>query len=312
MWGEFEMGVVITVVGSANVDMVATAPRLPKPGETVIGTNFTIACGGKGANQAVAAARLGASASFVGRVGDDMFGEMLERSLREAGVNTAHLKRDKNSHTGVAQIYVAHGGENCIVVVLGANGRVNASDIEEAESCIAQSDCLILQLEVPDDAVAKAFEIANRHGVRIVFNPAPAREFDYSLLRICDVITPNESEAMRIVGMEIQNLDDAKVAASELLNMGANSVVLTLGEQGAVVADSNGVEHIPAFKVNSVDATAAGDAFTAALAVRLCEGASVRESVIFANAAGALATTKLGAQPSLPHRGEVEMFLASL
>ncbi|MCS7253223.1 MAG: ribokinase [Armatimonadota bacterium] len=300
------MGVKIAVIGGANVDMVAAAPRLPKPGETVIGTNFTIACGGKGANQAVAAARLGASVSFIGRVGDDMFGEMLERSLCEAGVDTTFLKRDSSSHTGVAQIYVAQGGENCIIVVLGANGRVSAQDVEGAEERIRCSDCLVLQLEVPEEAVTKALEIANRCGVRVVFNSAPAQDFALRLLSMCDVVTLNESEAMQMTGFAIGDLNDAMKAAIALREMGTKAVVLTIGEQGAIIADENDVEHIPAFKVNSIDATAAGDAFTAALAVKLCEGASLREAVLFANAAGALATTKLGAQPSLPYRSEVE------
>jgi len=304
------MGVSIVVVGSANVDMVAKTPRLPMPGETVIGTHFTIACGGKGANQAVAAARLGAKVWFVGRVGDDMFGEMLERSLNEAGVDTTFLKRDPEAHTGVAQIYVAQGGENCIVVVLGANGRVCAQDIESAEKKIKASDCLLLQLELPDEAVETAFELAKRHGVRIVFNPAPARQFNLELLKLCDVVTPNEKEAERITGIAISNLEEAMRVASAFLELGSKAVVLTLGEQGAVLATHDGVEHVPAFKVEAIDATAAGDAFTAALAVRLCEGAQLKDAVIFANAAGALATTKLGAQPSLPFREEVDRLIS--
>lgn len=303
------MSVRVVVVGGANVDMVATAPRLPKPGETVIGTNFTIACGGKGANQAVAAARLGASVSFIGRVGDDMFGEMLERSLREAGVDTTFLKRDSSSHTGVAQIYVAQDGENCIIVVLGANGRVSGGDIEEAEERISNSHCLVLQLEIPYEAATRAVEIANKHGVKVVSNLAPAQEFARELLSMCDVVTLNESEATQMTGIAINDLDDAMRGAKALLEMGARAVVLTMGKQGAVAADKGGIEHIPAFKVDSIDATAAGDAFTAALAVRLCEGVSLRDAVVFANAAGALATTKLGAQPSLPYRSEVEMLL---
>lgn len=305
------MSVKIVVIGGANVDMVATAPRLPKPGETVIGTNFTIACGGKGANQAVAAARLGASVSFIGRIGNDMFGEMLERSLREAGVDTTFLGRDENSHTGVAQIYVAQDGENCIIVVLGANERVSEKDIEKAEERIKDSHCLVFQLEVPRGAVIKAAEIANKHGVMVVSNLAPAQEFAHELLSMCDVVTVNETEAAQMTGIAIGDLSDAMRGTETLLSMGARAVVLTMGREGAIAADESGVEHIPAFKVESIDATAAGDAFTAALAVRLCEGASLREAVMFANAAGALATTKLGAQPSLPYRSEVEELLSS-
>ena len=304
------MPVRIVVVGSANVDMVATAPRIPAPGETVIGTGFTMVCGGKGANQAIAAARLDAQVCFVGRLGQDMFGDLLDRSFREAGINTDFIRRDPNATTGIAVIFVGEDGENSIIVALGANERVSSNDVDVARTAIAQADAVVLQLEIPDAPVKRAIELAQAYGAKIILNPAPARPVEIELLKRCSVITPNEWEAQQLTGMKVDNIESAMAASQQLVNFGVPAVVLTLGDQGAVLATTDGVEHIPAFKVNAVDTTAAGDAFTGALAVRWCEGVPLREAVRFANAAGALATTKMGAQPSLPRRDEVERLLA--
>lgn len=301
----------VVVVGSANIDMVAFAPRLPAPGETVLGTRFEMACGGKGANQAVACARLGAETWFIGRVGKDTFGDMLLQSFQEAGVHTDFIRRDEEAPSGVALIFVDEAGQNEIVVAPGANGRVNRDDIDGASSVWDGAKALLVQLEIPLDTVFYAIAEASRRGLTVIMNPAPApREpFPEEIWGLVDIWTPNEAEVEGLTGVTVGDIESAERAGRTLLGKGAKAVVITLGADGALVVTPEYTHHLPAFSVPVVDATAAGDAFTAGLTVRIAEGAPLNEAVQFANAAGALACTKIGAQPSMPTRPEVERLL---
>jgi ribokinase len=304
------MAASIAVVGSLNMDLVIRSPRIPGPGETIIGGEFLMAPGGKGANQAVAAARLGARVSMVGRVGQDAFGAALLESLTADGVDRAHVARDEKAATGVALIVVDDAGENSIVVSSGANMRLSPADLEAASSVIAAANVLILQLEVPLETVIRSAELARAHGVKVALNPAPARPLPAELAGMVDVLVPNESEAAILTGQPVQPQAGAASAAEALLRSGVGTVILTLGDRGALLARGGKAQLCPAFTVEPVDTTAAGDAFVAGLSVALAEGKGYGEAVRWGNAAGALATTKLGAQPSLPHRPSLERLLA--
>ena len=300
----------VTVVGSLNMDLVARAPRIPQPGETIIGGDFQTVPGGKGANQAVAAARLEAQVSMVGRVGRDAFANPLLDNLAAAGVDPAFVIPDPEAATGVALIVVDDAGQNSIVVASGANMRLSPADVEAAEAAIADADALLLQLENPLETVTRAAEVTRAHGVRVILNPAPARSLPAALLSLVDVLIPNESETALLTGMSISNQAEAEAAAAALRGMGVGTVILTLGERGALLAEAGAAELVPTFEVTPVDTTAAGDAFVGGFAVALAEGRSLAEAVRWGNAVGALATTKLGAQPSLPTRQAVERLLA--
>jgi ribokinase len=301
----------ITVVGSLNIDLVAQAPRMPAPGETISGQRFQTVLGGKGANQAVAAAKLGARVAMVGRVGDDSFGQMQRQGMQALGIKTDLLITDEEEPTGTALIIVDAQGQNSIVVVAGANGRLMPGDVEAARSTIAGSDALLLQLENPIPAVQRAAEISQELGVPVILNPAPAPEgpVPASLLHNVDYLIPNELEATALTGIQVMDRGSAESAASHLRAQGIDTVILTLGARGALAISPQGAIQAPAFPVKAVDTTAAGDAFVAAFGVALCEGQSLAQALRFANAAGALATTRLGAQPSLPNREEIETFL---
>ena len=299
----------IVVVGSLNMDLVVRAHHIPQPGETVIGGDFLTLPGGKGANQAVAAARLGAEVSMIGRVGCDEFGDALLDNLKTAGVDHSLTQQDPDAPTGVAFIVVDDSGQNSIVVASGANARLSPADIKAAEDKIASAALLLLQLESPLDAVIRAAEVARQHNVKVILNPAPARPLPEALLALVDFLTPNESETALLTGMPVDNLEQANAAASSLMRLGVGTVILTLGARGALLADNEGFRSFPAFKITPVDTTAAGDAFVGGVAVALGEGRSVAEAVQWGTAAGALAATKMGAQPSLPERGDLERIL---
>jgi len=299
----------IAVVGSLNMDLIARVPHLPRPGETVIARDFHTAPGGKGANQAVAAAKLGASVAMIGRVGGDTYGNVLLNNLRQAGVEVEHVIVDPEAVTGMALITLDDAGQNTITVVSGANMRLSTEDIDAAEGIIRSSQVLLLQLESPLPVVRHAVASAWRHGITVVLNPAPARPLPQEILERADYLIPNESEASLLSGVEVTDLSTAQAAARKLHQQGAKSVVLTLGEKGAFLADGKVEAHIPGFRVEVVDTTAAGDAFVAAFAVALASGQELKEAVRFANGAGALTVTKLGAQPSLPTYQEVATLL---
>ncbi|MCZ7542890.1 MAG: ribokinase [Anaerolineae bacterium] len=303
----------VVVVGSANTDMVVRCPRIPAPGETVIGGEFISVPGGKGANQAVAAARLGAEVTLIARIGTDMFGDQAIEGYRAEGINVDSIVRDVSAPSGVALIIVDEkNGENSIAVAPGANSRLTPENIGAAEALIAKADVMLLQLEVPLETVAAAVRIARRQDVLVILNPAPAPTLDLpqGLLESVDVLTPNEFEARRVTGMNSNATHEAVAAA--LLERGVKTVVMTLGANGALVANAQGMTHVPAFKVNPVDTTAAGDGFNAGLAVALSYDADdLLGATRYANAVGALTTTRMGAQPSLPTAASVEALLTS-
>ncbi len=300
----------VVVVGSANVDFVVQTPHIPHPGETVLGSKFVMAMGGKGANQAVGAARLGANVAFVARVGQDVFGDQCLETYEKEGVSTEFISRDPDEATGVALIAVAADGENSITVASGANMRLTPQDVETASGEFQQADVLVMQLEIPTDVVSAAAHLARHNGVPIVLNPAPARDLPKELLRMVDVLTPNRIELAQLAGLtetEVHTYSDERLA-SVVLDLGVSRAVITLGSAGALVVDGNNVVRVPAFRVESVDTTAAGDAFNAGLAVALARGSSLEDAAHYANACGALAVTRVGAQPSLPTVSEVQAF----
>jgi ribokinase len=296
----------IVVVGSANTDMVVKSPRIPGPGETVIGDGFLMAAGGKGANQAVAAARLGARVTLVGCLGNDVFGDQAIAGYQREGINTSYIVRDPEAASGVALIIVDAQGENSIAVASGANARLSAGDVERAADQISQADVLLVQLEVPMDAVRTAIELAHKAGVPVILNPAPAKEMDPGLLRMVTVATPNEHEIRVVVGQQ-----DQETAISTMLDAGTQTVLVTVGKRGVVWACQGARTHIPAYRVQAVDTTAAGDAFNGGLACALGRGEAMADAIRYANAVAALAVTRMGAQPSLPTAAEVDAFLST-
>ena len=298
----------ILVVGSANMDLVIRTPRMPLAGETIMGGDFRTVRGGKGANQAVACARLGAETWMLGCVGRDAFGDELVRGLAEDEVNCAYIGRDDEAPSGIAMIIIDHTGENSIVVAPGANMELSPADVA-AVSDLGQFDAILLQLEVPLAAVAATVEAARDSGVLTVLDAGPPRSLPDDILRNVDVLSPNETEARTILGRAVDAELDPAEAADQLLARGARNVVLKLGAEGAIVASPDHQERIPAFKVDPVDTTGAGDAFTAALAVSVASGDDLGRATTVGAAAGALAATVFGAVPSMPTREAVDEFL---
>lgn len=294
----------IVVVGSSNTDMVAKTERMPMPGETVFG-EFVMAPGGKGANQAVAAARLGAEVTFIARIGNDVFGDLSFSNFEREGIRTDFIIRDSSTHSGVALIFVDAKGENSIVVAPGANGRLAPEDVDRAQEALAKSKVLLLQLEIPLETVFHAASIAEKHDVKIILTPAPVRQLPTELLRLVDVLVPNETEAAALLNLPSECLIDNPQAAAGLLDLGVASAVVTLGSRGALIVTREGNQLVPAIPVKAVDTTAAGDAFTGALSVALARGENMRKAVEFGVAAAAVSVTRMGAQPSLPTESEV-------
>lgn len=299
----------ITVLGSINMDLMIRTENLPLPGETVIALSKVENPGGKGANQAVAAARMGAEVTMVGCVGDDGFADLLLRNLQDEDVDISHVVRRRNTASGVAVVMVEASGENSILVVPGANGLVSQTEIESAKQVICESDVLLMQLEVPPEIVVAATKVAREAGVPVILDPAPAPMDLLSELLDVDLICPNQSEAAALLGKPVDTIDAALSLVEEFPQTGAKQAVITLAEQGAVVFDGQVVETISAFRVEAIDSTAAGDAFAAGLAVRLAEKADLMEAVRFASAAGALAASGSGAQSAMPSREQVETLL---
>jgi ribokinase len=299
----------VVVIGSSNTDMVVKAARIPQPGETVLGSEFVMVPGGKGANQAVAAARLGAEVTLVARLGDDLFAEASMHSFREAGIRTDAVVRDPQVASGVALILVDAGGENAIAVAPGANARLTPGDVDRAEAAIRAADVVVLQLEVPIETVLHAIRLAKRHGRQVILNPAPAAPVPDEALALVDFLTPNETEAEMLLGGGAAGLGGIAATAEALRAKGAGTVIVTLGREGAFVVGPPGSFHVPGRHVEAVDTTAAGDAFTGALACALGEGQALPAALAFATAAAALSVTRIGAQSSLPDRTAVEAFL---
>ncbi|HEY9122161.1 MAG TPA: ribokinase [Brevefilum sp.] len=296
----------ILVVGSINMDLVVRVPHSPKPGETVLGGDFETFPGGKGANQAVAAARMGGEVTMVGRVGNDDFGNTLIQGLVEDKIKTTHVIKDSKARTGVAMISVAADGENMIVVASGANANVSVEDVGNTRTLMRETDLLLVQLECPLETVTAAIELAKAYGVPVVLNPAPAQPLPKSLLKNVDYLTPNQNELLILTGEA--NLNDG---IEKIQKWGLKNLIVTLGANGARAISEGIDQHIPAHEITAVDTTAAGDAFNGALAVAIAEGKLLLEAVGYGMAAGALASTKRGAQPSLPMRDSVENLLAS-
>jgi ribokinase len=298
----------ILVIGSSNTDMIAKVPRLPRRGETVLGGKFTTAAGGKGANQAVSAARAGGDVSFIACVGNDVFGDHAIGGFVQEGINVGHVRR-KRGTSGVALIFVDADGQNSIAVAPGCNSQLTPADIAHARGLFHETDALLLQLEIPLNTVASAIKQAVKSDVRVILNPAPAQPLPDGMLRQVDILTPNETEAELLTGIKVLNESGAKRAAQVLHRRGVKNVIITLGARGALVSDGTTQELMPGFRVKAVDTTAAGDVFNGVLAVALAERRSIRDAVRFANAAAAISVTRLGAQPSAPKRLEIERLL---
>lgn len=299
----------ILVVGSSNTDMVIKAARLPRPGETILGGTFFMNPGGKGANQAVAIARLGGSVTFICKTGSDIFGHQSQQLFEEEGINTSYVFSDSGNPSGVALITVDEKAENCIVVASGANANLLPSDLAKAEEAIEQADLILMQLEVPMETVCFVADIAWQKGKKVILNPAPAHPLPADLLRHLYLITPNETEAEMITGVKITDESSAGEAARLLSEMGVQHVIITLGSKGALIYSDGKAEMVPALKVEAVDTTAAGDVFNGALTVALSEVRSLKEAARFACKASAISVTRVGAQSSAPYRNEVDIFV---
>jgi ribokinase len=301
----------ILVVGSLNVDLVVRAPRFPGPGETISGEDLQVIPGGKGSNQAVAAARLGANVSMLGRVGVDNFGDFLLENLKSNEVDSALVQRDDAS-TGTAIIIVDSNGQNSIVLSAGANGKVSSSDVDAAS--FSDYKLLLLQLEIPIETVFSAAKRAHGSGLRVILNPAPAQQLPDELIALADYLIPNETELSLLTDMDVKDIPSAEKAARVLLERGVKNVIVTLGSKGALIVSSSQEDkytstHVNTYEVKVVDTTAAGDAFIGGFATALLQDKSLEDAVRYGCACGALATTKFGAQPSLPTKEEVEKFI---
>ncbi|GAB4469660.1 MAG: ribokinase [Armatimonadaceae bacterium] len=302
----------IVVVGSSNTDLVVRVPHIPAPGETVLGADMQTIPGGKGANQAVAAARLGGNVTFIARVGEDAYGAAAIAHYREEGLDVSHVHHTPGVPSGVALIAVQAGsGENAIVVAPGANAHLSVADLDAAADAIRTAQAVVLSLEVPMESVQRAAEIASDAGVPVVLNPAPAQELPAELLSKISVLTPNQTEARQLLGVSENEVVTPEDLAKRLLSLGIGAAVLTVGKDGCLVATSEGVEAVPGYAVSAIDTVAAGDCFTGALAVEMAQGKPLRDAARFANAAAAVKVTRHGAQPGLPTRADVEAFQSS-
>lgn len=299
----------ITVVGSSNTDMVIKADHLPVPGETILGGIFLMNPGGKGANQAVAAARLGGDVTFICKTGNDIFGRQSLQLFEEEGIDTSYLFSDSIHPSGVALITVDRNAENCIVVASGANAALSPSDLKQARDMILQSSMILMQLEIPIDTVTYVAATAFEKNIQIVLNPAPVCKLSDKLLSYISILTPNKTEAEMLSGIKVYNIESAKEAAQKIKIKGVKTVIITLGSKGALVLHENVFTHVPACSVEAVDTTAAGDVFNGALVVALSEGKDILEATAYACKASAISVTKFGAQASIPYKREVDAFL---
>ena len=303
------MSAEIFVIGSLNMDLVVQTTRLPQAGETLAGSEFHLIPGGKGANQAVAASRSGANTHMIGCVGDDAFGEIMLESLRNASVDVNGVSQLNGISTGTATIIVEEGGENRIIIIPGANGRVTYDLVEQKWDLIARSDMVILQHEIPLTTIHQIIKNCQQQDIPVLLNPAPMYPIPKEILASLDTLVVNEAEAAALTGNSIKSLDTGKESARKIMKSGVKTVIITLGENGAILLDNNGFIHHPGYKVPVVDTTAAGDTFVGGYATSITEGNSSTKALEYACAASAIAVTKLGAQTSIPSRDEVEIFL---
>ncbi|NLB20425.1 MAG: ribokinase [Clostridium sp.] len=300
----------IIVVGSLNMDLVIQSDRIPRPGETVLGNGFKQIPGGKGASQADTVAKLGGKVVMIGEVGEDSFGKALRENLKKDGVDVSGIYKKIEEPTGVAAIIVEKSGNNAITVASGANFLLTVDDIEKQEELLNKGKILLIQLETPLETVLYSLKKGKELGMKTILNPAPGRELSEEIFICTDIITPNETELELLTGMPAETMDDIEKAANQLLHQGLEDVIVTLGSNGALHVNKQGVKHFSGHKVKAIDTTAAGDCFNGALALGLLEKKSMEESIEFAMAAAALSVTKEGAQISLPHRDDVEKFMS--
>jgi ribokinase len=296
----------IAVVGSANIDLTTFTNQFPKPGETIFGQKFDLGFGGKGANQAVAAKLCGADVFMVARVGSDLFGPATIKNFQNLGIDATHVRQVEGVSSGVAPIFVDPAGQNRILVVKGANDTLKPADVDAAAETLKSVDCIVLQFEIPLETVYYAIQFAKKNGIRSILNPAPGQPIDVKAVADLDYFVPNESEAETITGMPVRNLEDAKRCAEKLLASSIRRVIITLGANGCLLAGRDGMEHVPAFSVKSVDSTGAGDAFIGSFAVFLGEGFPERDAVRRANLYAGLSTTSVGTQKSFYDRTRFE------
>lgn len=296
----------IIVLGSCNTDMVIKSDRIPVPGETILGGAFMMNSGGKGANQAVAAARLGGDVIFIAKTGNDLFGKQAVQQYKEEGINTQYIVSDSNLPSGVALITVDKNGENCIVVAMGANSSLVPEDFKHAEDEFKSAEVLLMQLETPIETIEYAAKFGNENGVKVILNPAPAQSLSDSLLKNLYMLILNETEAELISGIKVNDFTDARKAANAIFDKGVKKVIVTMGSRGSLLKDENHFVEVPAYKVDAADTTAAGDTFCGAVAVAIAEGKNLEEGIKFATKCSAVTVTKMGAQASIPTRKEVE------
>ena len=299
----------LVVVGSSNMDLVISLPRIPEIGETVLGGKSSMVFGGKGANQAVASIRSGGDVAYIAKVGNDLFGENMKNHFKNEGFRTDLILTDENEPTGIAQIFVSEKGENSIAVAPGANMKLMSEDIEPFTDLIKNSKVVLLQLETPLETVEYIADIAYQNNVKLILNPAPAQKLSENLLKKVWLITPNETEASLLTGVEVKDAASAVKAAEHLLKMGIKNVIITLGENGSLLCNEKGSEHFKAFTAKAVDTTAAGDVFNGTLAVAVTNEKTLQEAINFAAAAAAISVTREGAQPSIPTHSEINNFL---
>ena len=295
----------ITVIGSTNTDMVIKASHLPRPGETIIGGTFLKNAGGKGANQAVAAARLGAKVTFVCKTGNDIFGQESKQLFADEGIDISYVFSDMENPSGVALITVDSKGENCIVVASGANANLLPADLEPVSDAIEQSDIVLMQLEIPMETIEYAANLAWTKGKTVILNPAPAQPLSKTLLKCVSILTPNETEASMISGVQVKDMESACEAARAICAMGVQTVIITLGAKGAFIYTDEFQEIIHTEKVEAIDTTAAGDVFNGAFSVALSEDRNITDAVRFACKAATISVTRIGAQASAPYRNEL-------
>ncbi|MFO7448311.1 MAG: ribokinase [Ignavibacteriaceae bacterium] len=295
----------VLVVGSANMDLVITADRFPKPGETIFGKKFQMFPGGKGANQAVGSAKLGCKTFFIGKLGDDDFCQRLSQNMKKAGVELSHLLIDNNESTGTALISVDGEGQNEIIVISGSNMKLSPADIEDSKDIFRKVRVVLTQLEIPLETVIKAAELSKQSNTIFILNPAPAQKLPDNLLNLVDYLTPNEIELEVISGVRVTDQRSAEEAAKILLDKGVKNVIVTMGSKGSLLVNREKVKLFPANKVIPVDTTAAGDSFNGALAYSLCMGKGVDEAIKFSNKAASISVTRMGAQSSMPVIEEV-------
>ena len=298
----------LVVVGSSNMDLVISLPRIPAVGETVLGGKSKMVFGGKGANQAVASLRSGGDVAFIAKVGNDLFGNNMKNHFEKEGFNIEHILTDDSEPTGIAQIFVSEKGENSIAVAPGANMKLLPADIEPFKDLIIASRVVLLQLETPLETVEYIVDMAFQNNVKLILNPAPARMLDKELLKKVWLITPNETEASLLTGIQVADKSSAKKAADLLLNLGVGNVIITLGENGSLLCNEKGAVYFSSYTVNTVDTTGAGDVFNGTLATAITNGAPLEDAIDFAAAAAAISVSREGAQPSIPTLVEIDSF----